>query len=60
VSTNIVHVDRDDAIVLARDAENESAIDKLRHQLTAAREELRICEDNLSALEESLAGTSKK
>lgn len=59
MTTVIQYVDRDDAFRLARaekhERENESAIDRLIRQISKAREELRLSEHTLTAIEESLA-----
>jgi hypothetical protein len=59
VTVQIQFVDRDVAVALMREAENESEIDRLTVQVAKAREELRISEQALAAVEESLSGNAQ-
>lgn len=60
MTTQVHYVDRDEYLAMQRaeqiELELESEIDKLVRQLTRAREELRMSEEALAAVEESLAG----
>lgn len=60
MTTEIKFIDRDEAVALQREAENESAIDQLVKQINKAREELRLSEQTLAAIQESLSGKVKE
>lgn len=59
MTTQIQFVDRDQLLAMQRaeleEQANESEIDKLVRQLKQAREELRLSQAALAAIEESLA-----
>lgn len=63
MSTHVQFIDRDEAVAQMRaereEHENETVIRQLLVQLGAAQEALRISEQQLKVIEESLGGTPR-